>query len=141
MSQPPLDPPPFDEPMILRCIKTNVRIQNHEHTQEVLILTSVLCSVESQLNPNPNRSLNSNQENDSEEENWDDTASSDEDISDFFETSSDDEESDNDTDRGNNDINRNAQNRGPPLRAFWLRGDPICEVRPFPCLPEYSRLV
>ncbi|KAL7486169.1 hypothetical protein ACHAW6_011766 [Cyclotella cf. meneghiniana] len=132
MSQPPLDPPPFDQPMIRRCIRTDVRIQNHEYMQEVLILTTVLCSVESQLNPNPNK------EDNSEEENWDGTSSNHEDLSDFSDMSSDEEESDNDTDSGSSIINRNAHHGDAPqcrdsneerykMKAFWMKREPICE--------------
>ncbi len=143
MSHPPLAPPPFVAPEIRKCIKANVRIQNHEPVEEVLILTTVLCSVESQLNPSPNRSLNAHHVEDSEDEDRGYTSSIDEDMSDFSESTSDEEESD-DTDEGDHISSRNAQNgdarqsRGGNedryrMKAFWLK-KLICEVRALSCL-------
>jgi hypothetical protein len=124
-----MDPPPFDHPMIRKCIKTHVRIQNHEDLQEVLILTTVLCSVESQLNrSNSARYYNSQPQDNS---GGDGMSSSDEDMSGYSDTSDDS------SDERNEESHSADTNRGAPqsrederykMKAFWLRKDPICEV-------------
>ena len=128
-----MDPPPFDQPMIRKCIKTSVRIQNHEALQEVLILTTVLCSVESQLNK-------SNGPQDSA--GGDGMPSGDDDNMSDYSESSDDY-----SDSGDSEVNdENAQYKSAPqsqdeerykMKAFWLRKDPICEV----CLNLLSCIV
>jgi hypothetical protein len=123
MSNPPLDPPPFDPPMIRKCIRTNVRIQDHDDLQEVLILTTVICTVESQLNPTPQRSYNSQQEDDGEA-----ISSGEEDYSGYSETSEDDESDDDAAENGDAPQSIDAKHERYKMKAFWLRKEPICEV-------------
>ena len=122
MSHPPANPPPFDQPMIRKCIKTNVRIQNQEGLQEVLILTTVLCSVESELNRNDTAAIIAA---DNETFQPSDGSSSDEEM---YSDSSEDSRGDSDG-NVNEPQDRVEEHR---MKAFWLRKDPICEVR-FSC--------
>eukprot|EP00956_Cyclotella_meneghiniana_P033329 scaffold95035_cov71-Cyclotella_meneghiniana.AAC.1 len=135
MSHPPANPPPFDQPKIRKCIKTNVRIQNQEELQEVLILTTVLCSVESELNRNATTTTTINiaaaavDNNETTTFQPSDSSSSDEEM--FSNSSSSDDS------RGYSESERNIneapQDRGDEerqhhrMKAFWLRKDPICE--------------
>jgi hypothetical protein len=126
MSNPPMDPPPFDQPMIRKCIKTNVRIQSHEALQEVLILTTVLCPVDSQRNPNSSFSRSHNSQDSASS--GDGISSSDEDM--YSETSEDCSGDENDA--VNNPSRAAPQSQDEErykMKAFWLRKDPICEVR------------
>lgn len=123
MSEPPLDPPPFEPAMIRKCIKANVRIQNHDRLQEVLILTTVCCSVESQLNDDPNRCSDCSNENRS--------GSSESELSDFSDSSSEEDSEDetNGVEAGNYAQCKDP-NPGHRMKAFWLRKEPMCEVCP-----------
>lgn len=118
-----MDPPPFDQPMIRKCIKTSVRIQNQEDLQEVLILTSVLCPVDSQLDRNStiNRSHNSQDSACSG-----DLSSSDEDM--YSESSEDCSGEENDAVNNPSRAAPQSQDERFKMKAFWLRKDPICEV-------------
>ena len=137
MSHPPANPPPFDQPKIRKCIKTNVRIQNQEELQEVLILTTVLCSVESELNRNATTTTTTTiniaavDNNEATTFQPSDSSGSDEEMySDS--SSSDDSRGYSESERN---INEEPQDRGEEerqhhrMKAFWLRKDPICEVR------------
>lgn len=111
-----MEPPPFEHPMIRKCIKTNVRIQSQEALQEVLILTTVLCSVDDQLNRSTSiRSISSRSQDGAY-----DLSSSDEDI--YSETS---EESSEDENRA---APQSRDEQRYKMKAFWLRKDPIAEV-------------
>lgn len=131
--RPPLEPPPFEPVDVRRCIRTNVRIQNHERQEEVLIPTSLTISVESMLNAT---STQDREEMDDDDEDDDYEGSSD-----FSESSS---SSDGVGGEGNDvmrdsgrklygDANIAAQSPVPQhrvnrMKAYWLRGDPICQV-------------
>ena len=135
--QPPMNPPPFQPATVRRCIKTSVRIQNHDRPQEVLILTSVNSSVDSILSVGDPNSTNYDNVGDGEEmdrEEMDGDSSSD--FSDFSDStsSSSSEEADGRMPSVSNDDNMDgnmAQDANPPgykMRAFWLSKRPLCEV-------------
>ena len=127
-----MEPPPFDQPMIRKCIKTSVRIQNHESLQEVLILTTVLCSVESQLNKSDIPGISTTADR---------MASSDDDMGDYTESSDDYSDSDdsesNTEDRPYKVAPQSQDEERYKMKAFWLRKDPIREV----CLNSFSYFV
>ncbi|KAL3808425.1 hypothetical protein ACHAXA_003832 [Cyclostephanos tholiformis] len=43
---PPLDPPPFDPPYALKCVRITQRVRNCEGSHEILILTSIAQSLD-----------------------------------------------------------------------------------------------
>lgn len=136
--QPPMNPPPFQPATVRRCIKTSVRIQNHDRPQEVLILTSVNSSVDSILSVGDPNSTNYDNVGDGEEmdrEEMDGDSSSDfSDFSDSTSSSSSEEEADGRMPSVSNDDSMDgnmAQDANPPgykMRAFWLSKRPLCEV-------------
>lgn len=136
MSHPPLDPPPFTPTTIRKCIRATVRIQNFDQLQEVLILTSVTCSVESQLD-RTNGTSNGYMEEVEEGESSSDSSS---DFSESSSSSEDDDcvsESDDEMQEDNHTTTKNgkgeAQCKSPDQRyrmtAYWLRKEPVREVR------------
>ena len=124
-----MDPLPFDPPMIRKCIKTNVRIQGYDDLQEVLILTTVLCSVESQLNRSNSGYYNLQPKSIQDGSNL---SNSGDDMSGYSETSEDyisDYDDNHASVNQNGDIPQDRDDERYKMKAFWLRKDPICEVR------------
>ena len=144
ISQPPLDPPPFDTPNVRKCIKTTVRIQNFDNKpQEVLILTSISTSVDSILNSfDPHTANNiADSFDDSDFSDFSDSqststsseegSSSDDDKMEEDET--DEEEKKQSSNHGDNtkaapQCTTNGQtNQGYRMKAYLLRREPLCE--------------
>ncbi|KAL3790048.1 hypothetical protein ACHAW5_008643 [Stephanodiscus triporus] len=50
VGNPPLDPPPFESVYVRRCVRITQRVHGREGTREVLILTSIMQSVDDMLN-------------------------------------------------------------------------------------------
>lgn len=119
---PPMEPPPFEQPMIRKCIKTKVRIQSHEDLQEVLILTTVLCSVDSQLNRDTSaESYYLRPQDDADG----DMSSSEEDM---YSDSSQDCSEDDSVSSSGRAAPQSQDEKRHKMKAFWLRKDPIAEV-------------
>ena len=49
--EPPLDPPRFDPPVVIRCYREFQRVQNHDEPKDILILTSMRRLLDEALNP------------------------------------------------------------------------------------------
>lgn len=129
--RPPLDPPPFEPVHVRRCIRTNVRIQNHDNREEVLILTSLTSAVDTFLNAH-NEDVNAQNE-DMDDGNVDDDEDDDSDdgsdISESSSSSSYDEMGEQEKEEGDSGSDRSGNNQVVNrMRAYWPRGDPICVV-------------
>jgi hypothetical protein len=117
---PPLDPPPFDPVHVRRCVRTNVRIQNHDSLEEVLILTSLTTPVDTFLN----ESTTHDEVVDNELDDYEDGS----DLSESFSSSSSSSSSSYDDmeegkiygERNNCEVSR--------MKAYWPSRHPICEV-------------
>jgi len=154
MSHPPLDCPPFQPATVRKCIKTTVRVQNIDKPQEVIILTSVISSVESILSVDPDAPSNSNgytmDHGGGEEEESDSDFTDSYDFSDDDDSSiSSDEGDGNDQDcpmksvermadesengpppqdnNSSNEGSRNGSNHGYRMKAFFKEREPLCE--------------
>ena len=118
--RPPLDPPPFEPVHVRRCVRTNVRIQNHDSLEEVLILTSLTSSVDTFLN----ESTAHDEDVDDELDDYEDGSDLSESFSSTSSSSSssydDMEEEKIDGERSNREVSR--------MKAYWPTRDPICEV-------------
>lgn len=116
--EPPLDPPAFDLPMVQRCIHSTVRIAGRG-LQDVLILTTLRCSVAEQLD---NFDLYGSESNNDVVE----TSSSDESSSDSSSDEPDDASMDtDDSDKSvASDCAPSGETQHSPMRAFWLGDQP-----------------